>query len=203
MLGLPKATELNKQLPKKAIYAKFSMNTAAKDRFDADISRITIVNEISPQTVKTVTATEEVPSFYVLSVSLKKKDYDERTIAQISRLINQNMLLVLEYQDECRLAIYHTKLIQSEWQKTADCTVTLRGLDLGTAWQNLIKSLEGGEWSVELSLEENLELHEKHAKIRKEIDRLEKLARKETQPKKKFELAQKIQELRASLESEE
>ena len=120
MLGLPKATELNKQLPKKAIYAKFSMNTAAKDRFDADISRITIVNEISPQTVKTVTATEEVPSFYVLSVSLKKKDYDERTIAQISRLINQNMLLVLEYQDECRLAIYHTKLIQSEWQKTAD-----------------------------------------------------------------------------------
>jgi len=73
MLGLPKATELNKQLPKKAIYAKFSMNTAAKDKFDADISRITIVNEISPQTVKTVTATEEVPSFYVLSVSLKKK----------------------------------------------------------------------------------------------------------------------------------
>ena len=28
MLGLPKATELNKQLPKKAIYAKFKMNTA-------------------------------------------------------------------------------------------------------------------------------------------------------------------------------
>ena len=128
MLGLPKATELNKQLPKKTIYSKFSMNTAAKDKFDADISRITIVGEISPQTVKTVTATEDVPSFYVLSVSLKKKDYDERTIAQISKLINQNMLLVLEYQDECRLAIYHTKLIQSEWQKTADCTVTLRGL---------------------------------------------------------------------------
>ena len=119
MLGLPKATELNKQLPKKAIYAKFSMNTAAKDKFDADISRITIINEISPNTVKSLTATGDVPSFYVLSVSLKKKDYDECTIAQISRLINQNMLLVLEYQDECRLAIYHTKLIQSQWQKTA------------------------------------------------------------------------------------
>ena len=51
MLGLPKATELNKQLPKKAIYAKFQMNTAAKDRFDADISRISIVAEISPRTV--------------------------------------------------------------------------------------------------------------------------------------------------------
>ena len=32
MLGLPKATEMSKQLPKKAIYAKFQMNTAAKEK---------------------------------------------------------------------------------------------------------------------------------------------------------------------------
>ncbi len=43
MLGLPKSTEMSKQLPKKAVYAKFQMNTAAKDKIDADISRITIV----------------------------------------------------------------------------------------------------------------------------------------------------------------
>lgn len=48
MLGLPKATELNKQLPKNAIYAKFQMNTAERAKIDADISRITIVNEVSP-----------------------------------------------------------------------------------------------------------------------------------------------------------
>ena len=51
MLGLPKSTEMNKQLPKKAIYAKFQMNTAAKDKVDADISRIVIVNEISPSRI--------------------------------------------------------------------------------------------------------------------------------------------------------
>ena len=43
MLGLPKSTELNKLLPKKAIYAKFQMNTAQKERFDGEISRISIV----------------------------------------------------------------------------------------------------------------------------------------------------------------
>ena len=196
MLGLPKATELNKQLPKKAIYTKFNMNTAAKDRFDADISRIVIVNEISPQTVKTVTATEEVPSFYVLLVSLKNKDYDERTIAQISRLINQNMLLVLEYKDECRLAIYHTKLIQSEWQKTADCTVTLRGLDLSAVWQNVVTQVGSIEIEEGHSLEQQIAADEHRAKVQKEIDKLERLARKETQPKKKFELVQKINELK-------
>ena len=196
MLGLPKATELNKQLPKKTIYSKFSMNTAAKDKFDADISRITIVGEISPQTVKTVTATEDVPSFYVLSVSLKKKDYDERTIAQISKLINQNMLLVLEYQDECRLAIYHTKLIQSEWQKTDACTITLQGLDLSAVWQNVVTQVGGIQIEEGHSLEQQIAVNEQRAKIQAEIDKLEKLARKESQPKKKFELVQKIHRLR-------
>ena len=50
MLGLPKATELSKQLPKNAIYAKFQMNTAEKAKID-DISRITIVNEVSAEKV--------------------------------------------------------------------------------------------------------------------------------------------------------
>ena len=195
MLGLPKSTELNKQLPKKAIYAKFDMNAAAKERFDADISRIAIVNEISPQTVKTVAATEEVPSFYVLLVSLKKRDYDERTVALISRLINQNMLLVLEYKDECRLAIYHTKLLQSDWQKTADCRVQLKGLDLGAVWQNVVIQVGGIEVEEGHSLEQQIAADEQRAKMQAEIERLEKLARKETQPKKKFELVQRIQKL--------
>ena len=90
------------------------MNTAAKNRFDTDISRITIVNEISPQTVKAISATEEVPSIYILLISLKKKDYDEQTIAQVFKLIDQNMLLVLDYQGEYKLAVYHTKLLQSD-----------------------------------------------------------------------------------------
>lgn len=30
MLGLPKTTELRRQLPKTAIYKKFNMNTAAR-----------------------------------------------------------------------------------------------------------------------------------------------------------------------------
>ena len=74
MLGLPKATELNKQLPKNAIYAKFQMNTAAKERIDRDISRIYIVNEISASKVNLKDGTE-VKSFFVISVLLKRKDF--------------------------------------------------------------------------------------------------------------------------------
>lgn len=94
MLGLPKSTEMSKQLPKKAVYAKFQMNTAAKEKIDADISRITIVNEITPAKIN-IPAGEEVRSFFVLLVSLKKKDFDERTIVTLSKLIPQNILFEL------------------------------------------------------------------------------------------------------------
>ena len=199
MLGLPKSTEMNKQLPKKAIYAKFQMNTAAKDKVDADISRIVIVNEISPSRIN-IPAGEEVSSFFVLLVALKKKDFDEKTIAALSKLIPQNILFVLEFEGQSKLAVYRTKLMQTDWKPTESCTLELRGLTLDKVWENAIRSLELGVWNEELSLDENLALHERQAKLEKEIAKLEKQARAEKQPKKKFELVQRIKKIKDGLE---
>jgi hypothetical protein len=199
MLGLPKSTEMNKQLPKKAIYAKFQMNTAAKDKVDADISRIVIVNEISPSRIN-IPAGEEVGSFFVLLVALKKKDFDEKTIAALSKLIPQNILFVLEFEGQSKLAVYRTKLMQTDWKPTESCTLELRGLTLDKVWENAIRSLELGVWNEELSLDENLALHERREKLEKEIAKLEKQARAEKQPKKKFELVQRVRALQKQLD---
>lgn len=198
MLGLPKATEMSKQLPKKAIYTKFQMNTPEKAKIDADISRITIVNEIAPNKVN-IPAGEDVKSFFVLLVSLKKKEYDKKTIATLSKLIPQNILFVLEYENESRLAIYHTKVMQTEWKPTENQQIELQGLNLDTVWENIVKGLECGVWNEELSLDENLALHEQQEKLQKQITKLEKQARTERQPKKKFELHQKITKLKKEL----
>ena len=198
MLGLPKSTELSKQLPKKAIYLKFNMNTAAKDKFDADISRITIVSEISPSTT-TIAAGEETSAIYVLLVSLKHKDYNEATIAQLNKLINQSMVLVLECGTERRLAVYHTKLIQSEWMPADTCNLTLKGLNLDDVWNNIVVQIGSIEVQSGNSLEEQIAADEQRNKILNEIARLEAQARKEKQPKKKFELVQKIQLLQKEL----
>lgn len=198
MLGLPKTTEMSKQLPKKAIYTKFQMNTAAKAKIDADISRITIVNEIAPNKVN-IPAGEDVKSFFVLLVSLKKKEYDKKTIATLSKLIPQNILFVLEYENESRLAIYHTKVMQTEWKPTENQQIELHGLNLDTVWENIVKSLECGVWNEELSLDENLALHEQQEKLQKQITKLEKQARAEKQPKKKFEIVQQLKKLKVKL----
>lgn len=198
MLGLPKTTEMSKQLPKKAIYTKFQMNTAAKAKIDADISRITIVNEITPNKVN-IPAGEDVKSFFVLLVSLKKKKYDEKTIATLSKLIPQNILFVLEYENESRLAIYHTKVMQTEWKPTENQQIELHGLNLDTVWENIVKSLECGVWNEELSLDENIALHNKQEQLKKQIEKLEKQARAERQPKKKFELVQLLKKLNTEM----
>ena len=200
MLGLPKATEMSKQLPKKTIYAKFQMNTAAKEKIDADISRITIVNEITPNKVN-IPAGDEVKSFFVLLVTLKRKEFEEKNIVTLSKLIPQNILFVLEYENKSRLAIYHTKVMQTAWKPTEEQRVELKGLNLDKVWENLVRSLECGVQNEELSLDENIALHEKRAKLEKEIAKLEKQARAEKQPKKKFELVQKANKLKKEVEN--
>ena len=195
MLGLPKSIELSMQLPKTAIYRKFNMSNAEKEKFDADISRLTIAAEISPKTLS-VTVGKTVQSIYVLLVSLKKKDFNDNTIVKVTKLIDQNMLLVLECDGESKLAIYHTKLIQSAWQPSDTLSVSLNGLNLDEIWEGIVVQVGVIDVEEGNTLEEQIAVNEQQEKLKKEIERLEKLARKETQPKKKFELVQRINKLK-------
>ena len=198
MLGLPKATELSKQLPKNAIYAKFQMNTAEKAKIDADISRITIVNEVSPAKIN-IAEGEQVKSFFVLLVALKRKDFEDKTIITISKLIPQNMLLILECGSEAKLATYHTKLMQTDWKRKENLSIELKGLNMDTVWENIIVQIGGITIEQENTLDEQIAVDEQRRKIQKEIDRLTKLAKNEKQPKKKFELVQKLNEIKKEI----
>ena len=201
MLGLPKSTEISKQLPKKAIYAKFQMNTAAKEKMDADVSRITVVNEITPDKVN-IPAGEEVKNFFVLLVSLKRKDFSEKTIAMLSKLIPQNVLFILEFEGQSKLAIYHTKLMQTDWNPTATYNIELHGLNLDKVWENIVVSISGISITNGNTLDEQLAIDERRQKLEKEIAKLEKQARAEKQPKKKFELVQQIKAIKEELEGQ-
>ena len=113
------------------------------------------------------------------------------------RMIDNNMILVLEYENESRVAIYHGKLIQTEWKSTESFSYALQGLDLDSVWNNLIIQIGNIQMDEGNSIDEQIAVDEQRAKLLKEIDRLEKLARAEKQPKKKFELVQEINRLKA------
>ena len=196
---MPQATEMSKQLPKKAIYAKFQMNTAAKEKIDADISRITIVGEIAPNKVN-IPAGDEVKNFFVLHVFLKRKEFDEKTVATLSKLIPQNILFILEYGGKSKLAIYHTKIMQTDWKPTGEQRIELHGLNLDKVWENLIVAVGDVEIEHGNTLDEQIKIDEKRQKLEKEIAKLEKQARAEKQPKKKFDMVQRLREYQKKLE---
>ena len=198
MLNLPKSTEMSKQLPKKAIYEKFDLKNAAKERFDGDISKIMIVNEISPSTVNIQKGTE-ISAFFVLLVILKRKDFDEKNIVMLSKLIPQNMLFLLQFEDKCRLVVFRTRLICGEWKELSECEIRLEGGNLDRVWENVV--VQVGEITVEEdnSLDEQIVLNEERDKVLREIERLEKKASAEVQPRKKLELVQKINKMKKEL----
>lgn len=198
MLGLPKQTEIKKIIPKNAIFAKFSMNTAAKDKFNADIKQITLVNELSKNTL-TVDEGDNVKSVYAALVSLKKRDFDEKNIILLSKLIPQKMVFLLECEELYKVAVFHTKLMQTEWLPYENAVLKLQGLNLDDIWDNFIVQI--GEITVAEgnTLDEQIAADEKRKKLMAEIERLEKKAYKEKQPKRKLELAQQVKELKREL----
>ena len=199
MLKLPEVTELRKPLPKTQIYKKFQLTNAQQTKFDADISRIDIVNEVSSRTIPAIQEGEKVKSFYVLSVTLKTKDYEPKNIERIAKLIPQNLIFALQFEEEIQLAVFCEKLFTTEWMSETKVAIELSGFNFDEVWENIIKRIEGGAWDSSLTLEENIELKEKKEKLQKEIERLEKLARKEVQPKKKFELVSQKRKLEEEL----
>ena len=117
------------------------------------------------------------------------------------RLIDNKMILVLQYETESRVAIFHGKLIQTDWKPTDAFSFSLQGLNLDSVWNNLIIQIGDIHPENGRSIEEQIALDEQRKKIEKEIASLEKMARAEKQPKKKFELVQRIRALKENQNS--
>lgn len=198
MLGLPSNTEVNKPLPKAAIFRLFGSRSLPRESFDYDISRIVIVNEVSSSTLN-VAEGNEVKSIFVLNVILKRKDYDSRNIIALNKLIPQKMLFVLQKKDTIQLAVVHTQLITSDWYKAEEYKIQLAGLNLNTIWDNIVKQVGNIEIEDGNSLTEQIEVDAERAKKEKQIALLEKQCRLEKQTRKKYDLHKQISEIKELL----
>ena len=199
MFGLPKTTEINKQLPKKAIFEKFKPNAADRKLFDEQINRLSIVAEISPQTVS-IAADEEVVAIYIILVLMKTANCDKKNIILLSKLINQNMLFALQYENTVNFAAYRAdRVIMSDSRSMDDWELKLKGLNLRSTWDALIADISGLEPADGKSLDEMIIQNENIKKLEKKIVLLEKKAMNERQPRRKWDLAQEIKQLKEQL----
>lgn len=193
MLGLPETTEVRQFISKAAIYRKFELNNSQQASFDEDIKKITIVNEISSQTVKL--AGNDENAFFVLEIQLKHKNYDKKNIERLSKLIDQNILLVLVYEDIARLAVFKTILHETEWKSQEEINLTLNGIDFDSMWENVIRSVGGIDLKEDTTLEEQITINIAKSKIQKQIDALKKKMKNEKQFNRQIEIKAEIKKL--------
>ena len=196
MYSLPISTERKQQLPKKAIYAKFSLKPSQRESFDADIARLDIVAVISPSTVPALAPGNEVKELYVLAVQMKRKDYNVKNILLLTRLIPQKIVFALQYENQTQFAVFHTKLIMSAWQLTEGATLPLSGLNLDTVWENIVKDIGQIEVVGENTLAGQIADNDRKAKLLAQIVMLERKMANEKQPLRKREYFEQIKKLK-------
>ena len=199
MYGLPSSTLVNRPLYKKAVFEKFNLKAAERDRFDADVSRMAIVAYLSPAKIPALHPGQEVKEFYVLQVQLKQRDYDTKNILLLQKLIPQKIVFALEYDEDVQFCIFHTRLQQSEWKHASGVEIPLKGLTFDDVWNNIVAEIGSLDNAAEETLEQQIINREEKEKLLRQIEVLEKRCRTEKQTRKKYELHQQLLKLREEL----
>ena len=209
----PESAKFNKRIPKQKFYQNLDISPTLKKTFVEQIQSVYWSYKLSPETVR-IASGATVSEIEVFEVKLTGQKVDEAVLKQIDKQIPYHILYILSYEDKIQLAIAHKDALDSgnnafkvnhyfytQWQNRADTTIAINGHNLDLVWDNFIIQIGGVHVSDGNTLAEQIAVDDKRAKLEKEIARLEKQARAEKQPKKKFELVQKLNKLRKNMEN--
>lgn len=212
MLGLPVSTEFNKRIPKQKFYENIAVTPAMKKAFVEQIKIIYWRNKIAATTLN-LAAGGQVTEIEVVEVRLSAPELDESILRQIDREIPYHILFLLEYEGRYRAVIGYKeaaagktafkvdRYYSTDWLDEDDLPVHLEGLTLDAVYENFVRQIAGDVLVEENSttLKESIEQQKQREQLEKQIAALEAKIRKEKQPKKKFEMVQKIKMLKERL----
>ncbi len=205
MLGLPVSTEFNKRIPKQKFYENIAVTPAMKKAFVEQIKIIYWRNKIAATTLN-LAAGEQVTEIEVFEMRLSAPELDESVLRQIDREIPYHILFLLEYEGKYRAVIGYKeaatgktafkvdRYYSTDWLDEDDLPVHLDGLSLDAVYENFVRQIAGEVLADKngTTLKESVEQQKQREQIEKQIATLEAKIRKEKQPKKKFELVQKL-----------
>lgn len=202
MIDFPESTKTNRRIPKEAFYKHLSLSTALKSKFVSDISRIVAENSLTKENLNLV-KDSEIKEIFLLSIELKKQDYDQRIIEAIAKGNPHKLVFLMSYEDQKQLAVYYQKLYMTEWMSEAKVELHLSGDSLEDIWSGLVRQIAIGpdtQISSKMSLDDQLMRQDEIVQLQQQIKKLEKAAWGETQPKKKFDLYQDLKKHKEQLE---
>ena len=211
----PKSTEFNKRIPKTKFYEHIELGRKIKDSFVQDIDSIIWANKIAPSTVN-IAVGEKVTEIQVFRIILKQSDFNKDVLKTIDEQIPYHILFIVCYRDKEQAWIGYKEQSGSEsrafkvdsyyhtaWQKPEEMELAIEGLNMDAVYESFVKQISAStapiQWDDSLSARDNTAKIEERKKLQKQIEKLERQLRKETQPRKKFVLYQRIKELKENV----
>ncbi len=203
MLNFPESTKVHKRIPKEAFYRHLPLSAALKEKFVSDVETIIVENSLKKENLN-LADDSDVKEILLLSIRLKKQDFDRKIVEAIARQNLHKLVFLLVYEEQCQLAVYHRKLYSTDWIKEKDLTLTLSGDTLAEIWDDLIRQIAISSKAVlrqkDYTVNEQLKIQDEVNRLNKLIQKTVKAAWKEQQPKKRFELYTKLQKYKKQLE---
>lgn len=203
MIEFPAATTIHRRLPKEAFYKHLPLTKVQKEKFVSDVDRIIVENSFTKENLN-LASDAEIEEIMLLSIFLKKKEFDGKVIEAIARQNPHKLVFLLSFENQQQLAVYHNKLYHTLWMNHDETSLKLQGYSLDEIWDSFIEQIalyeERAEQADDLSIEDRLAIQDQILKLEKQIDKTENAMWKEQQPKKKFELHTRLREYQKKLE---
>ena len=208
----PQTTEFNKRIPKQKFYENMEVSPALKRVFVEQIKLIHWRNKLAVSTMN-IAPGKTVTEIEVIEIKLASPQLNEAVLRQIDKEIPYHILFILSFDGKVQAwtgykeateggnkAFKVNKYYHTEWMPEHELNLKIEGLNMDAVWENLIIQVGGVEIGQGKSLDEQIQIDDQKAKLQKEIEKLEKQARNEKQPNKKFQLAQQAKMLKKRLE---
>ena len=203
MIEFPAAATIHRRLPKEAFYKHLPLTKVLKEKFVSDVDRIIVENSFTKENLN-LASDAEIEEIMLLSIFLKKKEFDGKVIEAIARQNPHKLVFLLSFENQQQLAVYHNKLYRTLWMNHDEIALKLQGYSLDEIWDSFIEQIalyeERAKQTEDLSIEDRLAIQDQILKLEKQIDKTENAMWKEQQPKKKFELHTRLCEYQKKLE---
>lgn len=201
MYGLPIETKVQKPaflISKLA--QKLGLNDTDKNYLVSDVKKMAITNAISTKTIPALAAGKVVKSITVIQCEVNRENYNRDVLCKVSAAISGQAVFIIKYAGLSSVLLnFEGKPIRSGWEQNLE--FVLQGLTIDTVWENLVKAVGQIDQESGLTLKQQIEINDLREKLQKQITSIEKKARAEKQPRKKFEYAQQKKALEQELEN--
>lgn len=212
ILNFPQTSFIDRLLPKAKFVQASDTPTKLREFLTQEFEQLRLLYVLRADTLN-VEPGNEVKEIDVFYFRTKENGYSINQLCGLDALIPRHSLYVIEYDGKFDVLMQHKHRSMSAGQTKWKCEVShlqrevtfdeldlrIEGHNMDAVYVNLLVQLEGKKFDSIDDYQKKTAEAERRAKLEKQITSLEVKARRETQPRKKFELVQQLKELKKQL----